>query len=600
MRLQKESERSNYCKPWRNKVIKFIAALLITIMSSSLFAAVGPTVALQTTALNNPFPLPLQVNVTFSEPVAGFFPEDVRVTNGTVVRIAGSSCQPNFIITIQPTGPGNITVFIPENSAISVINGNPNQASNLLTIPAAVVIGPSVSLQTSALSNPFPSTFQVNVTFSEAVTNFVPAGVNVTNGAVINISGSPGQANYVLTIQPTTAGVVDVRIPANSAVSVTTGAPNQASNLLTIPAAVIIGPSVTLQSSVLTNPYPSTFPVTVTFSELVNGFDLTDINVTNGTAVSISAGCHSDYVIVIQPNGAGEVSVNIPANAVVSASTGAPNQASNLLSISGLNPNLRPSSNFNLSSWNLNLPLPLGAKSNPLSIGQPTLSGTPSLNNGYISPPYFFTDPATGAMNFFAPLNGGTSSVSGYSRSELIEVIPGTSPHWKLSTFNSNTLTASLLMSQVPAITKRTVIAEISNKGNTDRFGNIANNSPFVKLYYDSNALDPNNNHCNGCIYAQIRTIPAQSNYLKIVNLIQDIPLHKIFTYKLTLLRDGTLTIKANDQSTSIMINTSDNNTIGWGAQDFYFEAGVINLESGTSNTLGSAASYYALQAAHK
>ena len=539
--------------------------------------------------------------MTFSEPVAGFFPAGVNVTNGTVVGITGNSCQPNYVITIQPTGPGNITVFIPVNSAISVITGESNQASNLLTIPAAIVIGPTVTLQTSTLSNPFPLSFQVNVTFSEAVTNFVPSGVNVTNGTVTSITGNSGQANYVMTIQPTTVGDVDVIIPANSVVSVNTGAQNQASNLLTIPAAVVTGPTVTLQTSTLSNPYPSTFPVNVIFSERVRGFDLTDVNVTNGTVVSITGNiCQLNYVMVIQPNGAGPVTAIIPANSVMSLATGAPNQTSNLLSISGLNPNLRPASNFNLNNWNLNLPLPLGSKSNPLSIGQPALSGTPGLNNGYTNQPYFFTDPVTGAMNFFAPLNGGTSSINGNSKSALYERLPGPSSYWKLSTFASNSLTASLLVSQVPPLMKRIVIGQIHYKGNTDSFGNTASDSPFVKLYYDMNAVDPDNNRCNGCVYAQIRTTPSQSSYLPIVNLIQDIPLNTIFMYKLTLLRDGTLTIKANDASTTIKVSASANNTIGFGAQDLYFQAGVINQENGTSNVLGGAASFYSLEVTHE
>lgn len=484
----------------KNKVIKLITTLLILMISSSLFASPGPTVTLQTAALNNPFPLPFQVNVTFSDPVAGFFPADVTVTNGTVVSITGNSCQPNYVITIQPTATGNITILIPTNSAVSVTTGQPNQASNLLTIPADVVTGPSVTLQTSILSNPYPSTFSVNVGFSEPVIGISMSNVNVTNGTVVSITGN---------------------------------------------------------------------------------------------------GCQSNYVMLIQPNSAGAVDALIPANSVVSLSTGTPNQASNLLSISGLNPNLRPSSNFNLESWSLNLPLPLGSKSNPLSIGQPTLSGTPGLNNGYTNQPYFFTDPVTGAMNFFAPLNGGTSSVNGYPSCELNEVLPGPSAYWKLSTFASNSLTALLLVNQITPSTKRIVIAEIHDKGNTDRYGHSASNSPFVKLYYDMNAVDPNNNLCNGCVYAQIRTTPAKSSYLKIVNLIQGIPLNTIFMYKLTLLNNGTLTINANDASTTIKVSTSDNNTIGWAAQDLYFEAGVINLENGTSNFLGGAASFYSLQVNH-
>ena len=479
---------------------KFITALLLMILTSTLFAVTAPTTTLQTTTLNNPFPLPFQVNVTFSEPVAGFFPADILVTNGTVTGMTGNSCQANYVLTIQPTAAGSVTVLVPASAAISVATGTPNQASSLLTIPPAIIVDPSVILQTATLSNPFPLTFQVNATFSEAVVGLVPAGITVTNGTVTSIVGLSGQASYILNIQPTATGSVTVMIPAGAAVSLSTGSPSKGSNLLTIP---------------------------------------------------------------------------------------------------GLNPNLRPASNFNLKQWSLTVALPLGSMNNAISIGQATLNGTPNANNGYTNAPYFYTDPISGAMNMFAPLNGGTTPGSEFSRTEFYEILPGTSAYWKLSTFASNSLTASLQVSQVSPNSKRVVIGQIHDKGNTDSLGHTASNSPLVKVYYDRDLLDPNNNPCNGCIYAQVRITPAQSNYLKIVTLAKNIPLNTIFTYNITLLREGTLTIKVNNTSTVTKLNTSTNNTIGWGTQQLYFKAGVYNLDNSTSNTQGGAAGFYSLQVKH-
>ncbi|HBI21580.1 MAG TPA: hypothetical protein DDY37_03180 [Legionella sp.] len=483
------------------KVKRCFTTLLIMILSSPLFAFTGPTVTLQTMTLNNPFPLPFQVNVTFSEPVAGFFPASVMVTNGSVVSMTGNSCQPNYVLTVQPTGEGSVTIFIPADAAVSVTTGEPNQVSSLLTIPSAIAGHPSVTLQTATLRNPFPLPFQVNVTFSEAVVGLATAGINVTNGSVASITGSSsGQANYVLTIQPTAIGLVTVAIPAGSVVSLSTGASNLASNLLTIP---------------------------------------------------------------------------------------------------GLSPHQRPASNFDLQRWSLTLPLPLGSQNNAISIGQATLNGTPGANNGYTNAPYFFTDPVSGAMNMFAPLNGGTTPDSEFSRCELYEILPGPSAYWTLSTFASNSLSASLLVSQVAPAQNRVIIGQLHDKGNTDSLGHTASNSPLLKLYYDRAAFDPNNSICNGCIYAQIRKTPAQSSFLKIVNLAKNTPLNTIFRYNVTLLRDGTLIITINNLSTVIKLNTSSDNTIGWGAQQLYFKAGVYNQETGSSNTQGGAASFFSLQVAH-
>ncbi len=578
----------------------FFTTLFIMILTSPLFAVTDPTVLLQTMTLNNPFPLPFQVNVTFSEPVAGFFPADVIVSNGSTVSMTGSSCQPNYVLTIQPTDAGAITVLIPANAAVSVTTGARNQASNLLSIPSAVVGNPSVTLQSATLSNPFPLPFQVNVTFSEPVAGFFPADVIVSNGSTVSMTGSSCQPNYVLTIQPTDAGAITVLIPANAAVSVTTGARNQASNLLSIPSAVVGNPSVTLQSATLSNPFPLPFQVNVTFSEPVVGLVPAGVNVTNGSVASIAGSSgQSNYILSIQPTATGVVTVAIPAGSVVSLSSGTPNMASNLLTIPGLNPALRPASNFDLKTWSLTLPLPPGSQNNAISIGQATLNGTPGANNGYTNAPYFFTDPVSGAMNMFAPLNGGTTPGSEFPRCEFYEILPGSSAYWKLSTFASNSLSASLLVSQVAPAEKRVIVGQIHDKGNTDSLGQTASNSPLLKLYYDRDALDPNNDTCNGCIYAQIRTTPAQSSFLKIVNLARNIPLNTIFRYNITLLRDGTLTITANNGSAVIKLSTSTNNTIGWGSQQLYFKAGVYNLEFSSSSTQGGAAGFFSLQVAH-
>lgn len=359
------------------------------------------------------------------------------------------------------------------------------------------------------------------------------------------------------------------------------------------------GSTVILQTNSMGQPSTQPFQVTATFSEPVIDFGPTKIHVTNGTVMSVTGSdCQPVYTILIQPISSGEVDVLIPANAATSLSTGAPSQASSLLKVKSLNPAVPPASNFNLKQWTLNTPLPLGAIHNAISIGQTTLNGVPGKNNGYSNPPYFFTD-QNGAMNFFAPLNGGTTPGSSFARCELYEILPGASPTWKLNTFKSNTLSASLLVKDVTPVEKRIVIGQIHDKGNTDSFGHSASNSPLLKLYYDANALDPNNNLCNGCVYAQIRKTPAQSKFLMIVNLINNIPLNTIFTYQLKLLNNGALTVTANQASTLIQLNTSNNNTLGWGAQQLYFKAGVYNLENGGSNTLGGATSFYALQVSH-
>lgn len=375
--------------------------------------------------------------------------------------------------------------------------------------------------------------------------------------------------------------------------------------ILTTPLLANPDPSVLLETESLGYPYALPFKVTVTFSEPVTGFGESEVNIVNGAVSNIVGKCDTVFTMTITPAFPGPIALFVPAKVVKSLSTGSFNLASNKLNIMALNPALNPSSNFDLSLWTLILPLPLGELGEASTIGTNTLNGHPELNTGYSEPPYFFTEQTTGSMAFFAPLNGATTPNSVFPRSELSEYLPN-SPHvWKLNTFKSNTLTASLLVTQMPP-SKKIVIGKIQDKGTPDDSGQVVASKTLVKIYYDLNQLDPNGNHCNGCIYARIRPIPSQDNFLETVTLVSNVPLNKLFIYKITLLNTGVLTVNLHltnssnvNVSTSVNLNTSTDNTVGWGTQELFFKAGIYVQDNGTSNTVGGAANFYSLQIKH-
>src|SRR5689334_23501229 len=76
-----------------------------------------------------------------------------------------------------------------------------------------------------------------------------------------------------------------------------------------------------------------------------------------------------------------------------------------------LDPGRPPGGNFDLSHWKLTLP---DASASELSAAQ--------LVAGYTNASFFFTGP-DGAMVFWCPVTGGTTSGSSYPRSELRELI---------------------------------------------------------------------------------------------------------------------------------------------------------------------------------
>ena len=355
---------------------------------------------------------------------------------------------------------------------------------------------------------------------------------------------------------------------------------------------------VKLQSTALGTSYINSFKVNVKFNEPATGFGKEEVNVTNAIINSV-AGSKADYVINLTPKNPGPMTIQIPGDVVRSLSTGSLNQVSNILKIMALDPSLHPSGNFDLASWNLVLPLPLGEVGGASSISNNTLVGEPRLNTGYINPPYFYTDSVLGTLDF-TPIDGATTIGSVFPRCGLTEnlQVRGLPATWNLNSFDSSVLQASLQVSQVPP-SKRIVIEELQDKGITDHLGQEVSKKDLVKIYYDLNQFDPNNKACNGCIYALIRPIPAQQKYLKTFTFATDILLNQPFMYKITLLRDGTLTVQVDNKSFDYQVDTSTDNTVGWGSQQLLFKAGVALVENGSSKFLGGTAKFFSLKITH-
>ncbi len=162
-------------------------------------------------------------------------------------------------------------------------------ASDMITVK---IFGPSDSVT---------GAFDVRIRFSRIVAGFNMSDIEVTNGSVTNFASSG--AIYTATILPTSDGAVTVSVPANAAGN------NQASDIYTVnyspPTVAIFGPSDSVKGA---------FDATITFSEAVEGFETSDINVTNGSVTNL-AGSGATYTATILPTSDGAVTVSVPANA---------------------------------------------------------------------------------------------------------------------------------------------------------------------------------------------------------------------------------------------------------------------------------------------
>jgi hypothetical protein len=90
------------------------------------------------------------------------------------------------------------------------------------------------------------------------------------------------------------------------------------------------GPTVVLSSATASTTNSTSIPVTVTFSESVNGFALSDIQTTNATTNGLS-GSGASYTFNLVPNASGSVTAQIAADMATSSSSSIGSQASNVL-----------------------------------------------------------------------------------------------------------------------------------------------------------------------------------------------------------------------------------------------------------------------------
>ena len=209
----------------------------------------------------------------------------------------------------------------------------------------------------------------------------------------------------------------------------------------------------------------------------------------------------------------------------------------------GLNPDLPPSGNFDLSHWYLGLPVDSAGGTN----GYSASISTATLLGGYEHPDYFYTD-TDGSMVFWAPVTGVTTPGSCYPRSELRELIspPSTDINW--SAYGIHILTAQCKVTQVPS-NGEIIIGQIHSKTGEAR--------PLVKLQY-----------INGAIEARIKESPTAQPDL--CSLYSTSGLNNIINYTIHM-EDGLVTVTVNGISQSMDVFASDPD---WANQEFYFKAG--------------------------
>ncbi|QCO22833.1 type I secretion C-terminal target domain-containing protein [Acinetobacter cumulans] len=251
-----------------------------------------------------------EVTITFSEPVKGFDPTDVKVTGGTV---SGLTQQPDGSWTGKVVADGNtgavgkVDLTIPAGSYTDNA-GNPGTVANQSqSVPSIDTTAPTSTVTLDANGN-------LKITFSETVKGFDASDVKVTGGTV---SGLTQQADgswtgkVVADGNTGASGLVTVTVADNSFTDLAgnNGIGSKAENI-SVPSVDTTAPTATI---VIT----PAGEVTITFSEPVKGFDPTDVKVTGGTVSGLTQQPDGSWIGKVVADGntgaVGKVDLTIPA-----------------------------------------------------------------------------------------------------------------------------------------------------------------------------------------------------------------------------------------------------------------------------------------------
>ena len=279
-----------------------------------------------------------EVKAQFSDTVTNFTEEDVDLSTNAELEtnsFSGSGDSYTFkVIPKQEADGQTITVDIAAGAATDSAGKDTAAAVTLKLSADLTVPTPELTVVGEQGEANVGSSFQVRVDFGEAVTGFgdPDTDLSVTNATLGTIETGEEDGVYTFAVNPSTHGS-DVTVEVLAGVAADqAGNVNAASNQLRR-TPDLEGPTVdlTMQDAGASGTYVNgPFGLVVTFSEVVTGFEVTDLSLTN---VTIDTGTFAQdasdlrvYTLTATPLSDDEVEINI-AEGVAQDSVGNPNAA---------------------------------------------------------------------------------------------------------------------------------------------------------------------------------------------------------------------------------------------------------------------------------
>lgn len=266
------------------------------------------------------------VDLHSSEELLNLEASDLIVVNGVIGSLTQVS-EKHWQLQVHPAVDGLVTIHLPENTAEGRYTAKANLASNQISIVSDRT-KPGVTLGYPGADPTNVSPIVVNVIFDEDL-QAPPdlAHFQVTNGTAGNLTGSgrvftveitPSSSNATISLEFLAGQIFDLA-----------GNANDVSNLVTV-AFNSNRPVPTLSSSAAAAVNTAAITVNVDFSDVVTGFDVSDLELTNAT-VSAFAGSGDSYSFALTALSPGPFGVKVKDSAAMDGSSN-PSLASNFLS----------------------------------------------------------------------------------------------------------------------------------------------------------------------------------------------------------------------------------------------------------------------------
>jgi hypothetical protein len=270
------------------------------------------------------------VSIIFSEAVTGFTNADLAVANGTLSSVSSRDGGITWTATFTPstsiTDASNLITL--DNSGFANASGNTGSGTTASNNYAIDTAPPTATIVLADNALGIGETSLVTITFSEAVSGFSNADLQIANGTLSAVSSSDGGNTWTATFTPSSnvddasnlivlnnAGVDD--LAGNQGIGLSQSN-NYAIDTLRPTATVVVADSALSAGE--------TSLVTITFSEAVSGFNNVDLSVPNG---SLSSVISSDGGITWTATFTPSINVSDTSNLITLNNAGVTDQADN-------------------------------------------------------------------------------------------------------------------------------------------------------------------------------------------------------------------------------------------------------------------------------